>query len=239
MSEGQKDFPFSDEELKKAAGLVQDSLLSSLPEEPGLPHIFSQAFEEKMDRLLLKEKARRTRRRFRRSAAAVLAVILTVSAVWLATDAEAWAGFQRWIRHISGTDVIYEYFGQTPAEPLPEYEITWLPEGYVFSFEMEERPGLAMRVAYENPGKDHLYFTYGYMSEDNESTVTGDGPAEFEPVTVAGMEGDLYYNEGPGSNVLGWFDEEAGIHFGLQTNLDRETMFRIAESVQPVPDGKT
>ena len=235
MSEPKACFPFSDEELKKAAGLVAESMLGALPERIDPPHAFSEAFQAKMEKLMHKQKVRRARLRFLRGAAAVLAVILVMAGVWLATDTDAWADLQRWFRHISGTDVIYGYAGPAPSEPLPEYEMGWLPEGYVFSFELEEIPGLARRIAYEKEGQDILYFAYGYMSEEYESTVTGDGPADFERVTVAGMEGDLHYTEGMGSNVLTWFDEEAGIHFALQTNLSKLAMLKIAENVRPLP----
>lgn len=231
------DFPFSDEDLKEAARLVGESMLASLPTEIEPPHIFSEAFNEKMNKLFAKEKARSTRRRFLRSVAAVLVVILTVSSIWLATDADAWADFRQWIRHVSGFDDIYEFYGPTPSVSLPKYEITWLPEGYVFSFEMDEdKDGesiIARRIAYENPGQDMLFLAYNYMVEGHTAVAASDEQSNCEEVTVAGMEGVLYYNEGHGSNVLVWFDEEAGIAFALQTNLDRALMFQIAESVQP------
>lgn len=53
-------FPFSDDELKTAARLVGESMLDSLPEEIDPPYIFSAAFNEKMNKLIAKEKAPRS-----------------------------------------------------------------------------------------------------------------------------------------------------------------------------------
>lgn len=235
MSNLRNDFPFSDEELKKAAGLVYESMLNSLPAKVEQPHTFSEAFEEKIDRLYAKQKARRSRHRFLRSAAAILAVVLIVTGVWLSTDTDAWADFRQWIRKVAGSNsIIYQYYGPSASEALPEYEITWLPEGYVFAFEIDEIPGMSKRIAYENDGKDMLFFIYGFMSEGQETTIIIGDSVVCESVTVAGKVGDIYYSDDGGSNVLNWFDNEAGISFGLQTNLGKEVMLRIAESITPV-----
>lgn len=230
-------FPFSDEELKKAAKLVAESMVDSLPAEIDPPHDFSDTFVAKMDKLIAKEKARRSWHAFLRTAAAVFAVVLLLTGVWFSTDADAWASFRQWTRRIVGKDTIkYEYYGPATTETLPAYEITWLPDGYIFDFEIDEVPGLSKRIAYKNEGKDTLYFTYGFMSEEQETTVTitgDDEPSIYESVTVAGMPGEIYYADDGGSNVLDWFDDETGISFGLQTNLGKEVMLQIAESVMP------
>lgn len=232
-------FPFSDEELKTAVKLVGESMVDSLPDEIDPPHVFSDTFREKMNKLIAKERARRPWRSFLRSAAAVFAVVSIMTVVWFSTDADAWASFRRWTRKVIGRDtVVYQYSGPTSAAGLPAYELTWLPDGYTFAFEMDEIPGMSKRIAYKNGEQDNLYFIYGFMSDGQETTVTITGEDEdstiYESVTVAGMPGELYYADGGGSNVLQWFDDETGISFGLQTNLGKEVMLQIAENIKPV-----
>lgn len=225
-------FPFSEEDLEKAAVLAGDTLAASLSQEIEATHTFSDSFLKKMEKLMKREKVRRFRQKAFRTVAAVFAVILMMCSVWFATEPDAWAKFQRWLRHAFSTETIYEFFGGNPSEPLPEYELTWLPEGYTFSFALEEEPGMAKRNAYQGPDNDVLYFTYNYMTDGKKATV--DGQPDYEKVSVDGTEGFFYAGQGAGSNVLAWFDEDVGIAFALQTNLDKETMCLIAENVNPV-----
>lgn len=221
-------FPFSDRELSEAAAQVAEAMLSALPEDSGQPHDFSAAFTEKMDALREKDRVRRTWRRAVRTVAAVLAVVLCLSGVWLATDTEARADFRRWFRTVTGEETRYSHYGTDHGEALPELSLDWLPEDYVYQESIPER--YSLRLVYRSVrDRTWLFLVYGFMDENVSYTVTS---PEWVQVPMSGGTADFYPGENGGSSVLVWFDEELGIDLSLQANRDLETMLKIAEGVR-------
>ena len=54
----------------------------------------------------------------------------------------------------------------------------------------------------------------------------------YQRTVVNGMPADYYESTLEGdSNLLMWFDEEHHLAFSINSRLDRETIFRIAEGV--------
>ena len=129
---------------------------------------------------------------------------------------------------------IYEdravYTFDTVAQPgeLPEYEITWIPEG----FELVEEYGdedLAGEVYYNESKEYYIGIEYNYICGATLEEVLFEGEAQSEKVTVNGMEADYYYDET--SNVLVWIDKNDNVSFTINAQLSKEEIIRIAESI--------
>lgn len=220
-------YPFEEERLRAAAERVAGSLLDALPEEAELPPL-PETLRKRMEASLLRRQARDRRLGLLRAAAAVLAVVVALAGLTFATDTEARADFRRWISRLRGEDTVYQYYGPAHEEPLPELTFGWLPEGCVLSEVIQEEN--SRRVIYENEHtSDYVNLLYGYMEDGLESTVTAQNGV---PVSVGGKDG-WYYPAEQGTSALGWFDDEAGIYYGMMANLDLKTMLRIAENLRP------
>ena len=80
----ERGFPFTEEELHRAAGEVTDALLADLPAPGDCAHSFSQDFEKAMAPLLRRQRLRQKRReRLRRAACVLLALLLGVIVIGL------------------------------------------------------------------------------------------------------------------------------------------------------------
>ena len=121
----EREFPFTEEELRRAAGEVTDALLADLPAPEDCAHSFSPDFEEAMAPLLRRQRLRQKRREHLRRAACVLLALLLGGGVWLASDQQARAGFLAWVRE-SLENAVYLISGHR-AEDL---KAAWgMPDG--------------------------------------------------------------------------------------------------------------
>lgn len=231
MSRKTDEFPFSEDALRTAAEQVGRSLLSSQTEGAEPPHVFSEGFEAEMDRLLRRRRTRELRQRLLRGTAAVLAALLILSGTWLLTDNQARADFLLWTKEIFGADVVYHFAGPERDGDLPAYTFGWTPEGYTYVKTIPDGP--SVRRVFHSEQDGYLFLLYGPLSEGFQVTESSDIPMDPEPVRVSGWEGEFYAGGGEGSSALLWADEEAGIVFTIQANLDRETILKIAEQVVP------
>jgi len=192
-----KQYGFSDDELRTAAASVRASMLSAVEAIPSGEREFSEGFLAKMDELFVADKRRRKRRlAWRHVAGLFLACLIGVS-VWLAVDENARAAFQRWWREVTENSVIYQFFGR-PELTFPQYELTWIPEGYVLDSEIDdEYNGNKQRIlTYENPETGESFsFCYQSISEDISMVVGGyeneDAPMT-EHCSINGIDGEYY-----------------------------------------------
>lgn len=119
---------WNDAVLCAAGQTLARQLAAQLPEGDGVS--VSPAFQGRMDALLRRTRRRQTARTvLHRTAAALLAVVLTLGAV-LAASPTARAAVSSWLRRTTTRDgVTYRFSGRDTAAALPE-ETPWLPEGY-------------------------------------------------------------------------------------------------------------
>lgn len=221
------------QQMKAAAAALREALLSSLPEPEDCPGDFSPAFEEKI-RDLQKSHARKTARRqtFRRLAAAVLAVVIALSALVL-SNPQARAAVFSWVRKVFGYRTTY-VLPEKEHMALPEYVPQWLPEGFevVFSNKMEH----SQVTSYFNPQQGYGGFSFAYEVATGEARVTADtsgGDYTQEIVSVNGMYGELFVEKnGAAGNMLIWIDEPRQVILTLYGFLSPQDMMHIAQNVK-------
>jgi hypothetical protein len=221
-------FTFTDAELKAAAGQVREAMLRSLPDPDKCTHEFSEAFNEKMRPLLARSERRQRGRNVLRSIAAILILLFISMTVWLSVDAEAREAVLNWVRQVYEDRVVYRFESAAQSGELPEYEVTWIPEGYEVVEEYEDETERVV-VYYNETSGLGVVFDYHFINEESLEEVLFDDGTQVEKVTVNGVKADYYYDDE--SNVLMWVDKNDSIVYIINTQLDKESIIHIAESV--------
>lgn len=221
----------ADEMLTQAAKQVAASIKASLPVPDECHHEFSPEFEHDMKRLITQTERRCHIRRYLQGvAAACLAVVISLS-TWLAVDAEARAAFVQWVKTVYEQSVVYEFFHSKDERDEVRYRLGWVPDGYTIENEVG---GDGITTLVYLRGESAIYFTYEY-SEDGAKAELFPGVSNVEPVQVNGMPGEFYLPQDPAeSNSLVWFDEENCILCSISGFIDKESMVRMANSVEAI-----
>lgn len=120
----------------------------------------------------------------------------------------------------------------TPLEYMPEYELTWLPEGYR-SRELS-RGSHARLISGLNKDGENVRLEYEILRADTLAEhFYLDEYTEVKSVTVWDEPAELYLNtDDDGTASLLWYEASSNIAFNLESTEDEETMLRIAEAIE-------
>ena len=220
---------FTDEELTRAAKLLQSSMLSSLPTD--VYHEFSFEFHRKMAALRRKMKLRSALKTAAKSVAAIFLALLIGGGALLTFDTDTRAAFFSWVREVYENSAFYQFVGDEEAEALPYCRPAWLPEGYVEVDTINN--GQTQTIIYrhaENMGDD-IIFTYSFADNGTHLHLYSDG-FTYHPIQVGKHDADLYipYDTAE-TNELLWLDDENGIMYGISSTEETSVILHIAESV--------
>lgn len=156
---------FSDAALRQAAQRLAHQLSAALPAEDAG---FSAGSDTRMEPLLRRERFRRTARLiWRRTAAALLAVVLAFAAV-LAVSPAARAAVGQWLRQMTTKVVAYRFPASQRAGTWTGDGPTWLPDGYVMVSDFAEDGGVRT-VRYTSPQGDNMLAAVRFRSDQDIS----------------------------------------------------------------------
>ena len=218
-------FTFTDAELKAAAAQVREAMLSSLPDPEKCTHEFSDTFKAKMKPLFARAERKQRGRGVIRSIAAIFILLFISMTIWLSVDAEAREAVLNWVRHVYEDRVVYIFDTVAQSGELPEYEVTWIPEGFETIVVYEEEK-LAGAVYYNETNGYYIGTQYHYISDATLEEVLLEGEVQAEKVNVNGMEGDYYYDSE--TNLLVWMDNNSSMVFIIDSQLEKEEIMHIA-----------
>lgn len=171
-----------------------------------------------------------------RSAAAACLVFALVITALIATDAFASETGLRWRVRYRENEVTWLFKDGIEQEgDLPNYEPTWLPEGYVLDREYWW-PTRERTMHFENDHDAQSRVWYEYMQITDTQTCSfgtlDQGTYEKKTVEINGLPGELYtYVDDPESGQLIWIDKQSCIVFRLYFHCGAEDALRIAKSV--------
>lgn len=175
--------------------------------------------------------------------AAMLLLVVSLSFGGLmAVSPTARAAFVRWVVEWYENHIVYRHAGETISGVMPQYEITALPEGYVEDESQRIEWPTYVSIKYKNEEDETaplIWLKYIYMQQGSVSDyVTED--ADVFPVTINGMEGQLYLARNPeiSDSTVTWIDPERNIQFDIDAALDKDGILHIAESVSLVKTEK-
>lgn len=143
------------------------------------------------------------------------------------------AAVVRWVTEWYETHVVYRFSGEQIADEMPQYGVTDLPEGYAET-ERVEWPSY-VSIIYQNVNDENaswIYLQYIYMQQGASSNF-GIENADIIPVTVNGLEGQLYLTrdtEGADSTIT-WIVPDENMLFAVSAALNANDILHIAESV--------
>jgi len=228
-------YRFSEKELCLAAEESCILMLSGIPDIDS-PVSFTDGFLDRMDKLIQKIRKRRHSRKALMQFIAVFIAAMLVVFTWLTIDVQAREKLFNWLKTYGSRVIHYEFTGETgdPSYPgdVPEFELTWLPEGY--NLTAEDDLGDIRLFMYEN-GKDGLIITCELAGGSLSSGIFGEKELKHDSLTINGMEAEMVYGSDPSdSNNLTWFDADNGIIFSINSTLAPDIMIRIAEGVRLV-----
>lgn len=217
----------SDERLREAARRAEENLLDSLPKPEECEATFSPEYKRKMKKLVHRT-VHPVRYWVQKAVACILLTILVGGGSVLAFSTEARAAFVGWIREVYETWFVYKYEGEDQGFPQDtEFQITWLPEGFVeVSRSASEEQ---VRTLFQDKNSNFIVFLYTRSMESANLYIEESG-VEAQSVQIGHLCADLYLDQQPDkANALVWSDQ--GILFWLHGNCSGEELIKIAESI--------
>lgn len=117
-----------------------------------------------------------------------------------------------------------------PAQPIPQYQITALPEGYV---ETERTDALdAGNVTYKNSDGDMILLDYAYMQDGALHRIILNDTDTMSDIRVSGMPGKLILSaEEKNFNRILWIDAAQNLQFTITAAAEESVIIAMAESV--------
>ena len=174
-------------------------------------------------------------RSIRSAAAACLSFVLVITAL-IATDAFASETGLRWRVRYREHEVTWLFKdGIEQDGDLPNYEPTWLPEGYELDREYWW-PTRERTMHFENDHDAQSRVRFEYMQITDKQTYSfgslDKDTYEAESIEINGLPGELYtLVDEPDSGYLLWIDKRNCIVFQLYFDCGAEDALRIAKSV--------
>lgn len=167
----------------------------------------------------------RSRRRpaLRTAARHAAAVLVTVSP-------QVQADITRWVAEQTGNVLDFQFRGDSPAQPIPQYQITALPEGYV---ETERTDSLdAGNVTYKNSDGDMILLDYAYMQDGALHRIILNDTDTMSDIRVSGMPGKLILStEEKSFDCILWIDAAQNLQFTITAAAEKSVIIAMAESV--------
>lgn len=167
----------------------------------------------------------RSRRRpaLRTAARHAAAVLVTVSP-------QARADITRWVAEQTGNVLDFQFRGDSPAQPIPQYQITALPEGYV---ETERTDSFAAgNVTYKNSDGDMILLDYAYMQDGALHRIILNDTDTMSDIRVSGMPGKLILStEVKNFNRILWIDAAQNLQFTISAAAEESVIIAMAESI--------
>lgn len=222
----------TDEELRRAAAIAEERLMSSLPEPEDCDFEPSERFHRRMKGVF--QRAEHPVLFWaKRSAACFLLVFFIGSAALLTFSTEARAAFFGWIKNSYDTYFIYQYDGDPPeVQEGVKYYPTWIPEGYWeaardemedgFVFQNDEGQLIAFGFAQKTTNSDSsLLLNFGEQGADVHRGTVGEYPAE---IYIARSKDE--------QNAVIWTNEKENTLFYISAFIDEDELIKMAESVE-------
>ena len=220
----------TDEMLRSSAARSSELFAHTITSDydPAQQYEPSDLFEKKIRKLFHRAKHPYFYKAIQRIASIFLAAIL-IGSMYLAVDTEARAAFLDWIKEVYEHSIVYRIMPSSAAKDLPHYELTWLPDGFGEPDIYEIETVYSALYQNSSTGEIVIFDYYRLSSEVQAKLFTDQQP---EHVLVNGIIADFYAASSDSeSNNLLWIDTEAGVFCAIDSNLSKDVILHIAESI--------
>lgn len=162
----------------------------------------------------------------------VAVILLTCTVAFggvMACSTTARAELVRWVMERYGNHIDFIYTGEQNPEPIPQYEISDLPEGFVETIR-DITPSL-VSIVYENQAGDVIYFTYNFMHQGGLSSFDTENADTFD-IKVNQWDGMFFRSRTPGNlNTLTWIDSDQNMQFDIDGAFECDVLLHMADSI--------
>lgn len=220
----------TDEMLRSSAARSSELFAHTITSDydPAQQYEPSDLFEKKIRKLFHRAKHPYFYKAIQRIVSIFLAAIL-IGSMYLAVDTEARAAFLDWIKEVYEHSIVYRIMPSSAAKDLPHYELTWLPDGFGEPDIYENETVYSALYQNSSTGEIVIFDYYRLSSEVQAKLFTDQQP---EHVLVNGIIADFYAASSDSeSNNLLWIDTEAGVFCAIDSNLSKDVILHIAESI--------
>ena len=236
---------FDKKQLKDATAFLREAYESSLSEISQAQSQYSPDFLQKMERLGRRYRMQKAVKSITKYAAILLVALMLTGGLFLSLNTEARAIFRAWYRSISAERYTYYFTEDRRGQPLPDYEATWLPEGYCHSSTRRYENIALVSYKKEDPKSRYIIpmgLEYFWISDQIAMAMPigdyGGHTITEQSITVNGNPAYLYEDINRWNNTrnydLVWVDQDAGLVFRLGTSLPVEETIAVAESIRTV-----
>ena len=219
---------FTDEMLREAVVRADIRELEAMPADYEIEHEFSKRFERRMEKLIRRGKTGSPVGAIaflRRHMVAFVAAIIILFASAMSVSAVRAAVFEFITEVYEKFTHIFFNESRSSSDSAGEFIVrrpSFIPEGFELVSEKMAGPVL---LVYEK-GSDYISYSQQRV-EDVSMDINTEG-AELEELEFKGLPAKYYSNQGV-QNLL-WYDDE--YLYMVSSTLDRDAVFRIAESVE-------
>lgn len=219
---------FTDEMLREAVVRADIRELEAMPADHEIEHEFSKRFERRMGKLIRRGKTGSPVGAIaflRRHMVAFVAAIIILFASAMSVSAVRAAVFEFITEAYEKFTHIFFNESRSSSDSAGEFIVrrpSFIPEGFELVSEKTAGPVL---LVYEK-GSDYISYRQQRV-EDVSMDINTEG-AELEELEFKGLPAKYYSNQGV-QNLL-WYDDE--YLYMVSSTLDRDAVFRIAESVE-------
>ena len=213
----------TDEELTIATALVSESMLRALPDPEDCTGYFTVQFEARIEQLKKTVARKAVIWKYVKSVVAAVLVVLIGFSMLCAFNTEVRAAVVAWFKETFGTYTSY-WFNTEENNVLPEYELTWVPDGYEIIYD-DIQPN-SRTVVFQLGDDISASFSFSYYSTEYDSPLiihTEDGKYDVEEVDVNGNYGEFYRSHSAEeSHALVWFNEKNNTVLTILSYLSKD-----------------
>lgn len=227
--------------------LLRDILLDAAAEE--FAPEFSSAeqvetspkFQKSMQSLLADPKkwAERRQRPVWKRAAKMVATIALIGILSLGMlmliSPKVYAAVVNWVTEWYDTYIMYRFSGEHMASDLPQYQLSYIPEGYCREAKVISTPDDYSRTTsmrfMARSGNHRLLFEYGPMESGGSLAIELENMSVSD-ISINGNRGHLYSSTvATQSSAITWFDAESNTCFFLDGYLSDDELIYTAQNV--------
>ena len=153
---------------------------------------------------------------------------------------KVYAAVVNWVTEWYDTYVMYRFSGEHTESDLPEYQLSYIPEGYHHDAEILSTPNdysraTSMRfMAYS--GDHWLFFQYGPMDSGSAMSIELENMSVSE-ISINGNPGQLYSSATETqSSCITWIDTKSNICFFIDCFLSDDELIYTAQNVSLISE---
>ena len=219
---------FTEQELKKAVIIYVDAWENATL-DIDQDHVFSERFNRRKKEILERSRRIESRRNMRRNTAAVFLVLILSFSIVMVFSQRAQAAVWNWLVEIYDKLVVYDVNNSDGQRADLLCKPSELPEG----FERTEEQHRSYYHAYTYRSREtneYIKFTYRRPTEAQLKRLVKQSNDAEKILLSASRE--AYYIEKGNSRNLFWYNDDLGLSFSIESDLDRETLIETFSSLE-------